>query len=224
MRWSLPVLIVVVAGCGGSSTPQSGDAVDPFVVQMAGAARQLEGLQQIGSAVQGAPSTRTAELFTDASAPNAYLDLQVLPALLERFVRSGRLRLSLRTVAGDGTLLGSDAARAAQLLQAAGLQGHFWSAYYATRQRPGCDEGEAALRGCLAGVRGIDPARVLADAGSVRVRGAVERANGRAADAKVPEGATVLIVDGAERPPVRIDLDALPSVATVVRKVDAALR
>jgi hypothetical protein len=55
--------------------------------------------------------------------------LPQLPALISRFVRDGRLKIKVRLLGGAPYGAAGDARRATELVQAAGLQSRFWSAF-----------------------------------------------------------------------------------------------
>ena len=95
------------------------------------------------------------------------------PALLQRYVDSGQVRLEWR----DYAYLGPESVTAAVAARAAGRQGRFWpfhDALYA-QQRPenrGAVD-DAFLTGIATGV-GLDPARFAADRADPALRAAVE--------------------------------------------------
>jgi protein-disulfide isomerase len=89
--------------------------------------------------------------------------LSTWPATVQRYVRTGKVRMELRLVG----FLGPDSVRADRALLAAALQNRIWDAaarFFALQgQENSGYVTDAFLRGVLGGVRGLDVARAMAD-------------------------------------------------------------
>ena len=105
------VLALVVAGCGGGDHDGTAEP-DRF-----------KGIPQDGSYLGQADAPYTLVEFADLQCPFcARFDRDVLPVVVERFVRSGELRIELRPVA----FLGPDSTTGAAATVAAGEQDRMW--------------------------------------------------------------------------------------------------
>ena len=176
-------LIASAAGCSAGDT-----ASDERQVRSGLAA--IAGVPQDGYTL-GRPGARWT--LSVISAPTSYeLDhlVTVLPALGERFVRGGRVKLQMRTPTMGPYGADGDERAAAGALLAAGLQRRYWDAlvrFVATY------DGEVTTSGLTAllrrsGVADID--RALADRSSPLIRAALDRAD---ADAEKAGGTGHLI-------------------------------
>jgi protein-disulfide isomerase len=120
------VLIVAVAiaisQAGGSSGGSS--AGDDGAVRGAGEARALfRGIPQHGIVLGDAHAPVTLTEFADLQCPFCRdYTLAVLPALVRRYVRTGKVRM----VFGNLSFIGPDSERAARMAAAAGLQDRLW--------------------------------------------------------------------------------------------------
>jgi predicted DsbA family dithiol-disulfide isomerase len=121
--------------------------------------------------------------FVDLQCPFcARFDRDVLPLVIERFVRPGRLRLQLRPVA----FIGRDSATGAAATVAAGMQDRMWQfadLFYRNQGRENSGYVTPAFLGRIArAVPGLDPARFQRVSGS-RTLVAMLEDNARAAHA-----------------------------------------
>jgi protein-disulfide isomerase len=121
--------------------------------------------------------------FVDLQCPFcARFDRDVLPVVIERFVRPGRLRLELRPIA----FLGRDSATGAAATVAAGMENRMWQfvdLFYRNQGRENSGYATPAFLGRLArAVAGLDPARFRQVSGSPKLIAMLED-NARAARA-----------------------------------------
>jgi protein-disulfide isomerase len=174
----LVILTVLVAsGCGGAgghpsaakreATPQLRDA--------SSLAQRFAGIPQHGPAL-GSPRARyTLVEFADLQCPYcARFDRGVLPSLIERFVRTGRLRIELRPVA----FLGPDSAPAAAATVAAGMHDRMWQfadLFYRNQGRENSGYVTPRFIGRVAAsVPGLGVARLQRASGTPQLRAALE--------------------------------------------------
>ena len=127
----------------------------------------------------GAPATLVE--FADPQCPfcGAFAR-DVLPAVVRRYVRGGRLRLRLELL----TILGDDSERIARVAAAAALQGRAWDFMELTYQNQG-DEGSgyatnSYLRRIARATPGLDAARARRGAGSAAASHTLDSASARA--------------------------------------------
>jgi protein-disulfide isomerase len=118
-------LIVVVAAVSGSRLA----AEDP--APAASAPARFAGIPQQGIALGSPQAPATLIEFADLQCPYCGVyGRDVLPSVVERYVRPGKLRLELNVL----TFVGEDSVRAGKLAAAAALQDRMWSfseAFYA---------------------------------------------------------------------------------------------
>jgi protein-disulfide isomerase len=115
----------------------------------------------------GAPVTIVE--FADLQCPFcAQFDRTVLPTLVDRYVRSGQVRLEFRPL----RFLGDDSVRAAAMAGAAARQHRLWPFVDAFYRRQGKENSgyvtDDFLREVLRSVPGMDVAKAMADAASAR--------------------------------------------------------
>jgi protein-disulfide isomerase len=165
------VAAVVVLGGGGHSSaapsaPPAGGSGSPPLA--AAAAARFRGIPQRGIVLGRSTAPVTLVEFADLKCPicRAYT-ATVLPGLVSRYVRTGRLRIELRlqTFVGEQTAPG-DSARAARAGLAAGAQGRLWQfadVFYANQgDETQAYATDAFLRRVGRAVPGLDVARMMA--------------------------------------------------------------
>jgi protein-disulfide isomerase len=120
-------LVVVIAVVGASRIA----ADDPAPVVSTTA--RFAGLPQGGNALGSPQAPATLVEFADLQCPYCgEYGRDVLPSVVERYVRPGKLRLELNVL----TFVGEDSVRAGKMAAAAALQDRMWSfadAYYASQ-------------------------------------------------------------------------------------------
>lgn len=163
-------VILVATGGGDDKTPtkRAGEAV-------AGAtdtANLLAGIQQRGAELGDPRAPVTLIEFGDLQCPYCKdASDQILPQVIENYVRDGRVKLIFRDVA----FLGTDSTRAAQMAGAAALQNKMWDYIHLFYMNQGEENTgyvtDDFLREIGSGVRGLDVERAFAD----RADGDVQR-------------------------------------------------
>ncbi len=175
------------------------------------ATKPLSGIPQVGGRLGRPTAAATLTIYADVSSPAFTLfDRRVVPTLLQRYVRPGRLALQLRTLPSRGL----PAPGAAALSQAAGLQSQLWQ-FVRTLSARDDREPLAAARA----VPGLDVARLRRDAGSERALAAVNRAKRLAFDdrANNPPAFRLVARGRTQR------LEASTNAMTFTRALDAVL-
>lgn len=144
------------------------------------------------------------------------------PAIVRRYVRTGKVRMELRLT----TFLGPDSERGARALLAAGEQNRLWDAatrFYAMQGTENTGYAtDAFLRRVLRGVHGLDVERAMAarDRPAIDAElGAVNTFKSRYAVSSTP---TLLI--GTSDADLRPVSEQTPSVPQISATIDAALR
>ena len=166
-------VIVIVAGGGsnGGGPPAKGEAA-------AGAAatqRLFAGIPPTGTTLGDPKAPATLVVFADLQCPFCReYDQNVVPTLVQRYVRPGKLRLELREIG----LLGPDSLKGAAWAQAAARQNRlyqFAGLFYANQgsENSGYVTGEFLAK--IASAAGMDVAQARRDAGLPSVRQALAR-------------------------------------------------
>jgi protein-disulfide isomerase len=115
------VVAVAIAGCGGGDSPHR--AAEKPLRGAASLDERFGGIRQDSGALGDPDAPFTLVEFADLQCPYcARFDREVLPAVIERFVRPGRLRIELRPV----SFLGPDSSTGAAATVAAGFQDRMW--------------------------------------------------------------------------------------------------
>ncbi len=152
------VLIVVSSGGGKSAAkvPANGQAV------ASSSAAFLQGVPQSGLTLGSPKAPVTMVEFADLQCPFCQqFALNVLPTLVNNYVRSGRLQIVFRNLA----FIGPDSKTAAQMAAAAGQQNRLWSfisVFYANQQPENTSYvTDGFLRSIAAGVPGLNGNQAL---------------------------------------------------------------
>jgi protein-disulfide isomerase len=158
------VLAVTRAGAGSSPSTTSPDATGRA------AQAQFAGIPQRGLTLGDSDAPATLVEFADPQCPFcAEYVRDALPAVVDKWVRTGRLRLELRFL----TFIGPDSVRAARLADAAGLQNRLWTFSDVLYLNQGPENSgyvtDAFLRGIAKATPGLDVSQAFADSGSSQV-------------------------------------------------------
>ena len=154
-------LIVVVAAALLSSRGE-----EPVAAQPAEAAALYDGIPQDEISLGSSDAPVTVVEFADLQCPYcAVYARDVLPTVIDRYVRPGRVRLELHLRA----FLGEDSRRGALLAAAAGRQDRLWPFVDAFYRHQGAENSGYAtddfLRGLAEATDGLDVNRALAGQG-----------------------------------------------------------
>jgi protein-disulfide isomerase len=154
------IALVVVA----AAVLLSSRADTPAAAQPAEATTLFDGLPQDGIALGSPDAPVTLVEFADLRCPYcAVYARDVLPTVVDRYVRPGRVRLELHL----RTFLGEDSHRGAVLAAAAARQARMWPFVDAFYRNQGTENSGYAtddfLRGIAEATDGLDVQRALAD-------------------------------------------------------------
>lgn len=217
---ALAVSAVIVAGAvilssrGGEEKPEEAGNASASVEAL------LTGIPQRGTELGSARAPVTIYEYADLQCPIcADFSRTVLPEIVSRYVRPGRVRLVFRNL----TFLGPDSVRAGQAAAAAGRQNRMWNFaevfYYEQGQENTGYATDEFLRGIGSQVPGLDVAKMMADRGSAGVQAELDAATADARAAGVKGTPSFTIARGRAKP---VPLEAR-SVAEMESAIDAAL-
>jgi protein-disulfide isomerase len=183
----------------------------------------LTGIPQEGISLGDAAAEVTLIEYADLQCPfcRAYSE-QVFPALVDEYVRPGRVRMEFRGMA----FLGDDSVEALRYAQAAGLQNRLWEMQEALYRNQGGENSgwvtEELARQLGAEIDGLDADRMIADSGGDEVTARMDQAQAQASAAGVAGTPTFYVQIGDDEP-YALEITALdPSVFRVA--LDDALR
>jgi protein-disulfide isomerase len=210
----LAALVVVAAVVVGVAIAASGSGEK---APRAAAASPLAGIPQQGRTLGSPAAPVTVEEFADLQCPACRVFAESgLPVLVDRYVRTARVRLVFRNL----TFLGRDSVTGAQAAAAAGEQNLLWGFVDAWYRNQGEENSgyatEAFVRRTAAAVPGLDVDRMLAARSAPAVESQLREAQVAAERARV-QGTPSFLVERAGRTPVVTD------AATLQSTVDRAL-
>ncbi|MBB4661214.1 DsbA family protein [Conexibacter arvalis] len=170
------IIVVIVIATGGGDDGPTKQAGEP----VAGAndtAALLAGIPQRGAELGDPRAPVTLIEFGDLQCPYCKdASDDVLPPIIEDYVRDGRVKLIFRDVA----FLGDDSIRGAQMGAAAGLQNKLWDFVHLFYINQGAENSgyvtDEFLREIGGGVRGLDVDRAMDDRANPEVQRQISEA------------------------------------------------
>jgi hypothetical protein len=196
----LAAVACACAGCGGGPTAAPvGPAPEARVAVFD---KQLRDAPQDGITLGGADAPWTLTIYASMTEPDAGLLFKDVPSIVRRWVLPGELKVQVRTLSlgEEATVDGDAQASAARLMQAAGLQDRFWSAWALLTARHAGFATADDVRAAIADTAGTDLSRIDADARSSRVRTAVRRADELARTVVDSQAPSYTLTRGEGRP------------------------
>jgi len=223
------VIVVVIALAAGGGGDGGGDtrakkAGETLPGQIETNAR-FAGIPQRGIAVGYPDAPLTLVEFADLQCPFCRdYTVNVMPALVDRYVREHKLRMEFRNVA----FIGNDSLTAAQTAAAAGMQNKLWQFVDLFYNNQGEENSgyvtDAFLSQIGKAVRGLDVQKALAD----RVKPSVQRAPTEAQTNWTIAGFTgtpaFLLGPTKGKKEALLSENEAPTVALISQRIDAALQ
>jgi protein-disulfide isomerase len=160
--------------------------------------------------------------FADLQCPYcAEYSRDVMPTVVERYVRPGRVKVAFANLA----FIGEDSEEAARMAAGAALQGKLFEFVDLVYRNQGSENSgwvdDDYLRRIATAV-GVDAERAFGARGTPRVTGALDGAKAEAEQAGVKGTPTVLILKPGAAEPVKLEADDL-TVERVTEELDKAL-
>jgi protein-disulfide isomerase len=173
----------------------------------------LSGIPQDG-ALLGADSAEVTLIeYADLQCPfcRAYSE-QVSPALVDEYVRPGRIRSEFRGLA----FIGEDSEKALRFVYAAGLQDRLWNLQEALFRNQGAENSgwvtDELVRSLAEGIEGLDVDRMFEDAESQEVSALIGESASQAQAAGV-SGTPSFYIQIGDAEPYKLELEALDPAA-----------
>lgn len=202
---------VIFAGGSAPAAPAVREALAP-----------LAGVPQDGTTLGRPDAPATLIAYTDLAALDARLD-NALPALLDRWVDRGALKIELRAMGSQHAMnLVEDPAAAAKLMYAAGQQDALWSWFRAFNAKNVGFLDAGDVRAIGRELPGVDPRRLSLEARSDEVAALVAADQKAARRAQLDDVFALELVAGGGAPQ-RLRLGSARQIVDgVARALDAA--
>jgi protein-disulfide isomerase len=212
------VAAVLISSGGGKSSGGSGGALQGVAETKA----LMAGIPQQGVTLGKADAPVTIVEFADPQCPFCReYTLNAMPALIQKYVRTGKAKMELRYM----TFLGSDSLKAARVLEAAGQKNQLWTASDLLYRNQGQEETGWVTDDFLTRLTtavGLDPAATIKAAGSPSASQALAEVNTLTSRYGVTGTPTILV--GPTGGTLKKDTaETQPTAAGVGQLVDAAL-
>jgi protein-disulfide isomerase len=211
------IVAVLVSSGGGKKTSGSASAG----VQGAAETKSLlGGIPQKGITLGKADAPVTIVEFADPQCPFCKdYTLNEMPALVQKYVRTGKAKMDLRFL----TFIGPDSVTAARALLGAAAQGRFWNAadvFYRNQGQENSGYVTSAFLDQVLKDAGADPAKAIAAGGTPAVTQELGAAKTLASRYGVDSTPTILV--GPTGGQLKKDTEPAPTAAGIGKLVDAA--
>jgi len=212
-------LALLLVGLSLVATRGGGKSASTPVVGAADAASLVKGLPQQGFALGAPDAPVTLEEYADIQCPFCKRwALEVMPTVVQQYVRSGKVRVVFRPMA----FIGDDSVRAARYVNAASKQNKAWQLLDVLYRNQGVENAGWASEGFVESAAksvGLDVAKARAYAQSDASMGALRTTSAIAANHGIDSTPSLLMrVRGGQAE----QLDAFDTVA-LANAIDAAL-
>ncbi len=178
LRIAVGVAVVAALAACGTTNPAADDA------QVQRGLEAIEGIDQDGFTLGDPHAPWTLSVISSPTSFELDALITQLPALTQRFVRPGRLKIQMRTPTRGPYGANGEEREVAGALLAAGLQDRYWDALvrFVPRYRGGVQAADLASLLRLAAVSDVSLA--MTERSSPRIRAALDRADEVAAAAE----------------------------------------
>ena len=193
------VILVAVSSSGGGSTASTSSSASSSAVAGTQASRSLlNGIPQKGLTLGNANAPVRVLEFADLQCPFCRdYSLGVMPGLVQKYVRTGKVRMEFHALA----FIGPDSVRAARVAEAAAQQNKLWNVADLAYHNQGAENSgwatDAKLRSIAAAVPGLDVNQVFATRNSAAVTAQLKAASDLATRSGVNETPTFLVGRGS---------------------------
>jgi len=193
------VILVAVSSSGGGSTASTSSSASSSAVAGTQASRSLlNGIPQKGLTLGNANAPVRVLEFADLQCPFCRdYSLGVMPGLVQKYVRTGKVRMEFHALA----FIGPDSVRAARVAEAAGQQNKLWNVADLAYHNQGAENSgwatDGKLRSIAAAVPGLDVKQVFAARNSAAVTAQLKAASDLATRSGVNETPTFLVGRGS---------------------------
>jgi len=193
------VILVAVSSSGGGSTASTSSSASSSAVAGTQASRSLlNGIPQKGLTLGNANAPVRVLEFADLQCPFCRdYTTGVMPGLVQKYVRTGKVRMEFHALA----FIGPDSVRAARVAEAAAQQNKLWNVADLAYHNQGAENSgwatDGKLRSIAAAVPGLDVNQVFAARNSAAVTAQLKAASDLATRSGVNETPTFLVGRGS---------------------------
>jgi protein-disulfide isomerase len=193
------VILVAVSSSGGGSTASTSSSASSSAIAGTQASRSLlNGIPQKGLTLGNANAPVRVLEFADLQCPFCRdYTTGVMPGLVQKYVRTGKVRMEFHALA----FIGPDSVRAARVAEAAAQQNKLWNVADLAYHNQGTENSgwatDGKLRGIAAAVPGLDVKQVFAARNSAAVTAQLKAASDLATRSGVNETPTFLVGRGS---------------------------
>ena len=175
------LVTISVVGTGGNASTQTTAGSEPSIYGVSEAHSLFAGIPQKGSALGSPQAPVTLVEYADAQCPYcAQWALDALPAIVQEYVRSGKVRIEFRPLA----FIGVDSRTGAGALIAAGMRGQMFQAMHIMYANQGAENSgwiNDSLLGSMALELGLNRDQFELDRDSSTVERTIQKAHQAAA-------------------------------------------
>jgi protein-disulfide isomerase len=219
------VLIVVFTG-GGSSTPKGVPTVGSIAAGLPGspeADRYFKGIPQKGMVLGSASAKVTMVEYVDLQCPFCrQFETEVMPAILTKYVRTGKVKIEARVV----DFIGPDSARGRKAMIAAGNQNRAFNFAEVLYFNQGTENtgwlSDDIVASAAGSIPGLNVPRLLSDRNSSAVKKTASSFDAAMLSDKVQSTPTILVGRAGTRPKA-VALRSATDQATLNDALDTAL-
>ncbi len=176
---AIVAILIVVSSQGGKTTPPPSTPAQASTAATE-AANVFSGFTEKDGVVGSATAKVTVTEFVDLQCPIcAETSAQILPGVVNDYVRTGKIKLQARTL----HFIGSDSTKAAKVAAGAQAQGHFWpflEAFYADQGAENSGYVTDAFLRNVAKASGVDATKALAYANTSAAKAKLAAADSQA--------------------------------------------
>jgi protein-disulfide isomerase len=172
------VVIILVATSGGGAHKLKSTQVGSAVPHASAVQARFAGIPQKGAELGNPTAPVTLQEYADLQCPFCReYTLSVMPALISKYVRAGKLRMEFHNF----DIIGPDSIKASKMALAAGLQNHLWTfadLFYNNQQEENSGYvTDQFLTQIATGVKGLNVNKALSERASPTVEGQVSKDN-----------------------------------------------
>jgi protein-disulfide isomerase len=220
------VLIVVFAGGGSAATPKGVPKIGSIAAGLPGASdvnQYLKGIPQNGLTLGSASAKVTLVEYIDLQCPFCQqFELQVLPDILTKYVRTGKVKIEARVL----DFIGPDSSRGRTAMIAAGMQNRAFNYAEILYFNQGTENtgwlNADLVASAAASIPGLNVSKLLTDQSSSSVAKVASTIDTEAANDNVAETPTLLVGQSGKKLE-RVAITSPTDEKTLVTALDAAL-